>query len=1184
MAEDVVSVLDIASKGVIKDTPPISLPHNIFTNARNVRFKDGAIRKMEGELLLNDITSDLSSPLSFGEIRYFAVWENPNKQPTGCYYIWVVDLLSSNVTVGQKVYIQDHTGAKRDITPSTLNSGNGFQHTTTGWQHTLFSGGFAFIINNGLDKPHYILDTPGNTDIANIVLAELPGWDSYKVDQKIVEDTWNTGEGSLFDCGQKVDFSLYEVIIEVGGSSRTAQAGTPAGSGTTNTSNFVPGALPGSLPSVGSSNFQLYTDAATNTTITYIGGLADGNVVTVNVKSRNVVTVTAGVVESFGDLLVAGNLTEKDGSNTVRRLAGEVRTSDVAAPGGIPNNWNPFETGVNTADEFTLAETSVIKDMKPLQGGMYIYATDSIHVMRLTGNVNAPVSFGSITDEYGCLTNGGVIEYDGKHFIIGRNDIYVFAGNPGDIQSLADQRVRRYFFDNLNPTYEQQLFTLLNHRQNEIWICYPTLASLAGESDEALIWNYRDNTWTLRDLNSVTSGDVGPVKGGGTPTATLKITGNSGNFGYTNRGKKEVQRVIVNGHAAKQHRGVKEKQTITVGSFSNFTATGEITLTVNFPDGTNAYSLLNGTYSVTLIRDEIKSLITNNSSWTTADSSTNAVICTAPAVGPQDAYSVTIVSSGTLPTGVTNGSFTVGETRPGLATSTSEDVLVITPPTDFGTALNVTLTAGSGNSNTFDIDSGVGYSTTPHITPNEIATLVYNAWQAGGNSANQAIWTLANPGGSSPNLDFTAVDRQAITGTFSYTITQGTTRTGYTGGQTLISNASGSATTEGITPLFARGTRVTVTLNGGTVVFDKHYGEGPGRILDSTFVKAANDKHYGSVTGWDSTTLANVRNDTNDAAYRALFYNPDATQNTAELNKPNGLAVDMTLHTAVNNTASTLIDLEGTNALLDILTVLNTNQLVNITNDSTTDPTTLTITPSQFSSDASYVLTYNPFSGETVAAKVAPSTTNLTNAAEGNTVSTTNPTQATTATAISTTFDIVRPWQSTDINPSKIYPIFVQSGYSSGTLFNRVRVADLTYDFAGTNYISYFEKEQMSISPTFDSEELKSVSLFADGGTVTTVGGDPQRATLRVRVRGTNSPGEEAYLTTAEDNTQTNSKANKLSINDFVVASNYKVDTRVHGRFVNYRVDDANTNNTAGNNKAWNISGLQLKVSKGGIK
>ena len=137
--------------------------------------KDGAIRKMEGEILLNVITEDLvPANETFGKVRHFAVWENPNKQPLGCYYIFVVDYVRANVTVGQKVYIQDHLGTKRDITPSTM--ANGFQFTTDGWQHTFFSGGFAFILNNGLDKPHYILDTPGNTNITDIVLGELPGW------------------------------------------------------------------------------------------------------------------------------------------------------------------------------------------------------------------------------------------------------------------------------------------------------------------------------------------------------------------------------------------------------------------------------------------------------------------------------------------------------------------------------------------------------------------------------------------------------------------------------------------------------------------------------------------------------------------------------------------------------------------------------------------------------------------------------------------------------------------------------------------------------------------------------------------------------------------------------------------------------------------------------------------------
>lgn len=156
------------------------------------------------------------------------------------------------------------------------------------------------------------------------------------------------------------------------------------------------------------------------------------------------------------------------------------------------------------------------------------------------------------------------------------------------------------------------------------------------------------------------------------------------------------------------------------------------------------------------------------------------------------------------------------------------------------------------------------------------------------------------------------------------------------------------------------------------------------------------------------------------------------------------------------------------------------------------------------------------------------------------------------------------------------------SGYSSGTLFNRIRAADLTFDFAGTNYVSYFEKEQMNISPTFDTEQIKSIGLYADGGTIQTIGGEPQRATLRVRSRSTNNPGENAYLTVAEDNTQTNAKANKLVVNDFVVASNYKIDLRSFGRFLNFRVDDANVNNTAANNKAWNVSGLQIKVNREG--
>jgi hypothetical protein len=1417
--ENIINVVDIASKGVVIDTPPIALSPNIFSDVRNVRFKDGAIKKIEGELLLNNITSDLTgSGQAFGKVRYLAVWQNPNRTPYGCYYIFVVDYVLNSVTVGQKIYIQDHLGTKRDITPAGLNSGNGFTYTPSKWQHTLFSGGFVFIINNGLDKPHYILDTAGNTDIANITLAELPGWDSYHVNQLVVSDTWNTGEQEVFDVGQKINFALNSVTVTVAGAARTAEAGTPAGTNTTNGTTFIPGTYPGyaSLPTVNASKFQIYTDTNTNTTIIYVGGLADGNTATVNILSRNPVTVTAGVIESFGNLLVAGDLTEKDSNSIVRRLSGVVRTSDVAVPGAIPNNWNPFAAGVSTADEFTLSETNVITAMKSLQSNLYIYSTDSIHAMRLTGNINAPVSFSPVTDEYGALSAHSVIEYDGKHFVIGGNDVYLFAGNPGDIQSLADGRIRNYFFNNFNPVYEQQMFTILNHSKNEIWINYPTLASLTGECDEALIYNYRDNTWTIRDLDSVTAGDTGPAKGGGIPAATIALTGNSGNAGYTNRGKKEIQAVTINGGTPKKTIGTKAIKTVAVDTFTTFTTdtleridltltgdsgpntvvpistltfsstatftydrdkttyldggasvviTGDasigtvnlpassllgtsqvdgatitmtilvaavkdyvnannaladwtatattnvlkltsdvpgprsfstsslaigggsttsitvastqtgvgvygitaalspaiimritapavgglqsaidetitfakgknsqallaadavtllqaktvfngssssiysvsnvsnvlkfvsrlggdhsaltitfktaysgtdyaettfggnvsstvnvttagvnrsippVTMTLTFPAGNTSLKYLEGVFSRANIVTELDTLIDADSNWTGA-TGTGIVTATAGAIGVQtNNFGVALTSIGTIPSGFVNGTFTGAETRAGRAAHSTTDTITLTPP------LGSVVVVNFDGTTAFDPDSGSSPTNVETITATEIATAIEAAW------TDTTHFTVAR---ANAVLTFTSVLRTNVDGAFAYSVVTGTSRTG-TLVTPLITNSVGGniVVTEGITAIYAKMTRVTITLNstaGSQVIFDRHYGEGPGRLLDPNFTAAANDLPYG-----DSGAA-------NAAAYLAIYYDPDKTQSGTELGKPNG---------TVSNTLT---------AMQLALSTISSNQFILVVPNSTSSPTSIQISPSQFSSSANYVTIFSPAT-QVVAASVGPTTTALTNAAEGTTVAAGNPTQSTSGTTISTTFDIIRPWNSINVNPNKTFPIFAESGYTSNTLFNRIRAADLGYDFGGTNYISYFEKQQMSITPNFDTETIDTVALWADGGTIETVGGEPQRATLQVRARGTNYPGENPYLTVAEDNNQTNAKRNKLVVNDFVIASAYKVDTRIQGRIMNYRVDDATASTASGyiaaNNKAWNVSGLQLAISKKGVR
>ena len=89
------------------------------------------------------------------------------------------------------------------------------------------------------------------------------------------------------------------------------------------------------------------------------------------------------------------------------------------------------------------------------------------------------------------------------------NDIYV-TGGSGSVQSVADEKTRDYFFNRLNPMHMENTFVVRNLRQDEIWIIYPTTDSTDGRCDEALIWNYHNNTWTIRDMPGTLGGTIGP--------------------------------------------------------------------------------------------------------------------------------------------------------------------------------------------------------------------------------------------------------------------------------------------------------------------------------------------------------------------------------------------------------------------------------------------------------------------------------------------------------------------------------------------------------------------------------------------------------------------------------------------------------------------------------------------------
>ena len=532
MPTQVLPIPDLAKLGVVIDTPSVSLPPNVFSQVRNVRFHDGSIRKMSGEdaILIN---------VGDNNIIYSAYWPLPGADK----YLVVVTTDGTN----------DHVYTFK--TSDLVNAPDGGATGTGGaigthihysvaaggmWQHTLFGGGATMVLNNGRTTPRY--SHHPNTSFYN-----LPGWDSYLVDEQVfsvIYDTSSIPSGGGINLGQFVNLPL--------GTTATLPDGITSNDNQTVTMSVIPadsniGAFAAKItnysdtidPSTYQGSATADFDEETGTTIITARerivdvsgtvtqwGVSNGDTVTFTITTTPQIRVSAGVIRSYGNLLVAGNLKEYERNSSggfsatvLRDMPGVVRTSDVAAAGSIPSNWNPFHNGVNTAEEFTISASSLIQDMAELQGVMYIYTNDSIHSMQATGNPVVPFNVRPVARGWGAQTVDAVQEFDGKHVVVGSSDIYIFAGHPGSITSIADGRVRQQFFEDLttNAVYQRNLFTLLYRKEDELWICYPSTQTTAGECDTVLIWNYRHNTWTIRKkMSTFFNGDMTPIQHDGT--------------------------------------------------------------------------------------------------------------------------------------------------------------------------------------------------------------------------------------------------------------------------------------------------------------------------------------------------------------------------------------------------------------------------------------------------------------------------------------------------------------------------------------------------------------------------------------------------------------------------------------------------------------------------------------------
>ncbi len=207
-------------------------------------------------------------------------------------------------------------------------------------------------------------------------------------------------------------------------------------------------------------------------------------------------------VRAFKDFLIALNLTK--GAVAHPTL---VKWSDLTLAGQPPASWDANDDATS-AGETPLAEMDgPIIDGLSLRNIFIIYGESQVWMMEHVGG-QLIFNFRKVFHEGGIINKNCVVEVNGKHYVFGKDDIYVHDGT--NKQSISDERVKDFIFRSMNNKLCSRFFVQHNPNLNEIIFAY-----VSGDTDakfinptrcnKAAVYNYANETWGFIDLPNISS-------------------------------------------------------------------------------------------------------------------------------------------------------------------------------------------------------------------------------------------------------------------------------------------------------------------------------------------------------------------------------------------------------------------------------------------------------------------------------------------------------------------------------------------------------------------------------------------------------------------------------------------------------------------------------------------------------
>lgn len=162
--------------------------------------------------------------------------------------------------------------------------------------------------------------------------------------------------------------------------------------------------------------------------------------------------------------------------------------------------WTPLAT--NQAGSFDLQTAGTIIAGRRVRSGTLIWTDSDVHLAVYSG---PPFTYGFERVGSGCGLIGANAVAAAETFAVwmSKSGFWIFDGYSKPLAS----EISDYVYRDLNISQSSKIAAMHNAKFGEIWWFYPSNA--ATECDRYVVWNYRENHWTVGALGRTIGSDIG---------------------------------------------------------------------------------------------------------------------------------------------------------------------------------------------------------------------------------------------------------------------------------------------------------------------------------------------------------------------------------------------------------------------------------------------------------------------------------------------------------------------------------------------------------------------------------------------------------------------------------------------------------------------------------------------------